>query len=60
MAEFEVIKERKVKEFKEKVKTGLNASDDDVVEGVDVLKVRIWTCLRDRLDGECEPTFAFF
>jgi protein SEY1 len=56
MTEFERIKEGKVKEFKEKVKLGLNASDDDVFEGVDVLKVRIWTCLRDRLDGECEPT----
>ena len=56
MTEFERIKEGKVKEFKEKVKVGLNASDDDVFEGVEILKVRIWTCLRDRLDGECEPT----
>src|SRR5947207_7624048 len=56
MTEFERIKEGKVTEFKEKVKVGLNASDDDVFEGVEILKVRIWTCLMDRLDGECEPT----
>jgi protein SEY1 len=56
MVEFEMIKEGKVKYFKEKIKVGLNALDDDIVEGVEVLKLRIWTCLRDRLDGECEPT----
>ena len=56
MEEFELIKRRKVAEFVERVSVGLNASEDDVAEGVEGLKVRMWNSLRDRLDGECEPT----
>jgi protein SEY1 len=56
MEEFERIKEGKVEVFKDNARLGLNATPQDVIQGVEILKVRIWTCLRDRLDGECEPT----
>ena len=56
IAEFEKVKEAKVEAFKEKAVMGLNATEEDITEGVEGLKVRAWTALRDRLDGECEPT----
>lgn len=56
IAEFDKIKEAKVEMFKEKAVRGLNATEEDVTEGVEGLKLRAWTALRDRLDGECEPT----
>ena len=56
IAEFEKIKQTKVESFKEKAVMGLNATEEDVSEGVEGLKSRAWTALRDRLDGECEPT----
>lgn len=56
IAEFDTIKEKQAELFKEKAKKGLNATDEDVASGVEGLKVRTWTILRDRLDAECEPT----
>lgn len=54
--EFEKFKESKVQAFKEKAVSGLNATEGDVSEGIEALKTRVWLALRDRLDGECEPT----
>lgn len=54
--EFEKIKEEKVEVFKERARKGLNATDEDMASGVEGLRVRAWTALRERLDGECEPT----
>jgi protein SEY1 len=56
IAEFEHIKDGKIEQFKEKAVKSLNATDDDVIDGVEGLRLRAWTALRDRLDGECEPT----
>jgi protein SEY1 len=56
ISEFETIKVAKVEAFKEKAVMGLNATEEDVTEGIEGLKTRAWMCLRDRLDGETEPT----
>ena len=56
IAEFEKIKDAKVEAFKQKAVLGLNATEQDVTDGVEGLKTRAWMCLRDRLDGETEPT----
>ena len=56
ISEFEKIKDAKVGEFKEKAAVRLNATEEDVTEGVEGLKTRAWMCLRNRLDGETEPT----
>jgi hypothetical protein len=54
--EFEKVKDAKVETFKDKAVWGLNATEGDINEGVEALKTRMWVALRDRLDGECEPT----
>jgi hypothetical protein len=56
ISEFDKIKDEKVEAFKEKAVMGLNATDEDVTDGIEGLKTRAWMCLRDRLDGETEPT----
>ena len=53
---FARIKGNKVNLFTERAEVELNATEEDVKEGVDELKVRLWVALRDRLEGECEPT----
>ena len=53
---FERLKERKVGHFMDKAGKELGATEDDVKEGVGAIRVRAWSALRDRLDGECEPT----
>lgn len=54
--EFTGVKDARVQEFREKSVRGLNATDEEVVEGVDRLKTRLWTGLRERLEYECETT----
>jgi hypothetical protein len=56
ISEFDKIKDEKVEAFKEKAVMGLNATEEDVTDGIEGLKTRAWMCLRDRLDGETEPT----
>lgn len=56
IADFEQIKDAKVEAFKQKAVLGLNATEHDVTDGIEGLKTRAWMCLRDRLDGETEPT----
>jgi hypothetical protein len=56
LAEFTRVKNAKVDMFKEKAVKGLNATEEDVTEGVEGLKLRMWTGLRNRLEGECEAT----
>lgn len=56
MGHFDRVKERKVGDFMDKAGKELGATEDDVKEGVDAIRVRAWSALRDRLESECEPT----
>jgi protein SEY1 len=54
--QFEGIKEDKINSFQEKAKTEVNAEEKDMEEGIQGVKIRSWNALKDKLEGECEPT----
>jgi protein SEY1 len=56
METFTVIKSAKGETFRQTVEGELGASKEDVEDSLINLRGQMWGVLRDRLEGECEPT----
>ena len=56
MDSFTQIKTAKMLVFRDTIEGELGASKEDVEDSVANMRVGIWGALKDRLEGECEPT----